>query len=167
MSKKKRKYKGPKDENKELLDFASISFSPCRLFLPTNSRKLNGRAELVIGRQRVGYGIWLLVATETVSAALLLLRLQTAVSLEQNCSQFGGFFSPLLQANAAAVWLFFLRLRLLPSFKLANLNFLCQKEVYGIFYNILSILFHPLCYLTLQLRCETCLDNEFGTESKS
>lgn len=105
MSKKKHKHKGPKDENKELLDSASISLSPCRLFLPTNSRKLNGRAELVIGRQRVGYGIWLLVATETVSAALLLLRLQTAVSLEQNCSQFGVFFFFffLLQANAAAV----------------------------------------------------------------
>lgn len=158
MSKKKHKHKGPKDENKELLDSASISFSPCRLFLLTNSRKLNGRAELVIGRQRVGYGIWLLVATETVSAALLLLRLQTAVSLEQNCSQFGVFcfFFPFAGKCSCSVTIF-LRLRLLASFKLANLNF----------YNIPSVLFHPLCYLTLQLCSETCLDNEFGTESKS
>lgn len=110
----KHMHKAPKDENKELLDFASISLSPCRLFRPTNRRKVNGRAELVIGRQRVGYGISLLVATETVSAALLLLQAADGCKFRTKLQSvwWAFFFLPLVQSVADAPWLFLSSLRL-------------------------------------------------------
>lgn len=104
----------------------------------------------MIGRQRLGCGIWLSVATETVSAASLLLRLQTVVSLEQNCSQ--RFFLFLFRGSSSLI-----------TKKCLGHGLLMSKR------NLLTIslifcLFHRMSCWKTCLSCEFC---RLTPESKS
>lgn len=104
-----------------------------------------------------------MVATETVSAASLLLRLQTAVSLEQNCREFFFFLflfggSPSLIKKNFGSW----------TFKELLIGYL-KRDLLTV--SLIFCLFHLMsCCISSQLCWKTCLSSEFcrlAPESKS